>query len=302
MKRLAQLATALLTTALLLLAGCRAAGTAAPSGTAAPRSPYPSASSASGAPAATGTPAVESPPPVAAPAGYPDDGPDGLLASIRTEKYAGHDRVVFQFHGRSTPAASVDYRHEITTDAADTSVPLSGSAFVHLAFHNARLDTAPVVSDPSKAQRYTGPTRLAPNYPILRELATAGDFEGVLSFGLGLSTVSGLSVITSPGSYALDLWSTAPSSLLWPVTSVSQAQDLQHGTESGHQPWTLSALEVATHYVHEVLGWSASEGSMAGPRVYQFTAGNRTAVVTLRQPLDRTGTVWVVAAVVSYAP
>jgi hypothetical protein len=33
-----------------------------------------------------------------------------------------------------------------------------------------------------------------PRYPLLRELAVSGDFEAVLSFGLGLWAVAGLTV------------------------------------------------------------------------------------------------------------
>jgi hypothetical protein len=275
----------------MLVCGCRPA---APSADGAPPSgPTPSPSASSPA-----LPSTAKPPPAA----FPDDGPAGLLAAIHTERYPDHDRVVFQFHGRSVPAASVGYRDRITTDPADRPVPLAGAAFVHVAFHGARLDTAPVVSDPAKAQRYTGPTRLTPNLPTLREIATAGDFEAVLSFGLGLSTVAGLSSASAPGSFTLDLWGTAPESLLWPVTSVSQAEQLQQGAAAGHQPWTLRAADVAGNYVWQVMGWTGADESTIGPRVYQFTAGTRLAVVTTRQPLGRDGTVWAVAAVVSYAP
>jgi hypothetical protein len=293
MKRQATLAVL----TVMLLCGCRpaapSAGGAAPSGPA----PAPGASSGAGgpppAPSSTAKPA---------PAAFPDDGPAGLLAAIRTERYPDHDRLVFQFHGRSVPAASVGYRDRITTDPADLPVPLAGAAFVYVAFHGARLDTAPLVSDPAKAQRYSGPTRLTPNLPILRELATAGDFEAVLSVGLGLSTVAGLSSASAPGSFTLDLWGTAPESLVWPVTSVSQAEQLQQGAATGHQPWTLRAADVAGNYVRQVMGWADAEESTIGPRIYQFTAGNRLAVVTTRQPLGRAGTVWAVASVVSYAP
>jgi hypothetical protein len=294
MKRLATFAAVLV----LFAAGCRSldqpggqgggAGSAAPATAAATGSTGPAAAGAT-----TGAPATGP--------SFPDDGPAGLLAAVRTERYPDHDRVVFQFHGRSTPAAAVGYRDRITTDPADLPVPLAGAKFLHVAFHGARLDTAPVVSDPAQAERYTGPTRFTPGYPVLRELATAGDFEAVLSFGLGLSTVAGLSSSSAPGVFTLDLWATAPTSLAWPVNSVSQAEELQRETESGHQPWTLVAGQVADQYVRQVLGWGGgAESTAIGPQVYQFTAGTRLAVVTVRQPLGRPGTVWVVASTVAY--
>ena len=293
MKRLATLAVVLV----LFATGCRSLDRPGQGAAAGSATPATAAATASTGPTAAGA--------TTAPVGpsYPDDGPAGLLAAVRTERYPDHDRVAFQFHGRSVPVAAIAYQDRITTDPADLPVPLAGAKFLHVAFHGARLDTAPVVSDPAKAQRYTGPTRFTPNCPTLRELATAGDFEAVLSFGLGLSTVAGLSSSSAPGSFTLDLWATAPTSLVWPVTSVSQAEDLQHGAEAGHQPWTLVAAQVAGQYVQQVLGWgSAAQPTTIGPQVYQFSAGTRQAVVTVRQPLGRAGTVWAVAAVVTYAP
>ncbi len=60
--------------------------------------------------------------------------------------------------------------------------------------------------------RYAEPTRLTPRYPVLQELAVSGDFEAVLSFGLGLSAVAQLDKSAPPGrgSVILDLWMTSP--------------------------------------------------------------------------------------------
>jgi hypothetical protein len=174
---------------------------------------------------------------------------------------------------------------------------LTGNAFVRVVFPGGTLDTAPREPDPSKARRYTGPTRLTPGYPLLAELAVAGDFEAVLSFGLGLSTVAGLSTSVSAGSLTLDIWRTAPGTLLWPVTTVAAAHDLQDGTRSGHQPWTLRAVDVATHYTQSVLGWAGPVRQLS-PRVFQVENGAQVAVITLNQPLGGADTVWVVASVV----
>ncbi len=116
-----------------------------------------------------------------------DDGPPGVLAALSTSSLADRDRVVFQFHGQAAPDATATYVDRITEDPSDRPVPLLGSTFLSVVFHGGRLDTAPIELDPSKVVRYDGPTRLTPRYPILQELAVSGDFEAVLSFGLGLS-------------------------------------------------------------------------------------------------------------------
>jgi hypothetical protein len=117
----------------------------------------------------------------------PDDGPPGVLAALSVSTLADRDRVVFAFHGRTVPDVTTTYVDRITEDPSDRPVPLLGSTFLSVVFHGGRLDTAPIESDPAKVVRYEGPTRLTPRYPVLRELAASGDFEAVLSFGLGLA-------------------------------------------------------------------------------------------------------------------
>ena len=38
----------------------------------------------------------------------------------------------------------------------------------------------------TKARSYTGPRRIRPDLDAVEEIAAAGDFEGVLSFGMGI--------------------------------------------------------------------------------------------------------------------
>ena len=175
--------------ALLLLGGCGGNGG---SGEANPLADP--ATPVAGAPAAR-TPVPTAPPslsaaPLAHPAADPcdsDDGPPGVLAALSTSSLADRDRVVFQFHGHAAPDVTATYVGRITEDPSDRPVPLRGSAFLSVVFDGGRLDTAPIELDPSKVVRYDGPTRLTPRHPILQELAVSGDFEAVLSFGLGLS-------------------------------------------------------------------------------------------------------------------
>jgi hypothetical protein len=245
------------------------------------------------------TPGPTTPSPMAEDTGQTGEGPPGLLAAISTRHDADHDEVVFQFYGRQLPTAVIRYVDQVTVDPSDKPVALIGRAFVNVAFHGARLDTAPIESDPSQARRYSGPSRLTPRYALLQELAISGDFEAVLSFGIGLSGPSGLSTSVSAGRFVLRIWRTAPETLLWPVTSVAQAGEVQKAAENGHQPWVLSAQEVATSYVEHVLGWPEPTVTRLAENVYQATAGTRFAVITLSQPLSRQGTLWAVACVVA---
>jgi len=191
MRRIGTLIATLAVT-LLLVAGCR---TAAP-----PVGAQPSMEPA------TTTQATPATGPL-----WPDDGPPGVLAAISTQHFPDHDRVVFQFHGATPPEVTIRYVSRITEDPSDKPVPLLGNTFVAVVFHGARLDNAGAENDPSKVVRYAGPTRLAPRYTILQELAVSGDFEAVLSFGLGLAAVARLdtSAPAGSGSVILDLWMTS---------------------------------------------------------------------------------------------
>ncbi len=113
--------------------------------------------------------------------------PGGLLVAIRTARHDGFDRLVFEFGGEKPPEPHHEYVDAVTHDPSDRPVPLMGKAFVNISMQGAMLDTIAQEPDPSKAKRYTGPTRIAPDLPLLREVAVSGDFEAVLSFGVGLS-------------------------------------------------------------------------------------------------------------------
>jgi hypothetical protein len=167
-----------------------------------------------GAQPARDRPASEQPPATAsavADSWVPDDGPVGVLAAIYTQQFADDDRVVFQFHGRQAPSVTLAYADQITEDPSDRPVALLGTTFIRVVFHGARLDTAAVENDPTNVVGYRGPTTLTPRYLSLQQLSVAGDFEAVLSFGLGLSETAEIRTSTpdGQGSVIIDLWRTA---------------------------------------------------------------------------------------------
>jgi hypothetical protein len=132
---------------------------------------------------------------------------DGLLRAIRVGHHNTYDRVVFEFCGSSVPQHNVGYvAGKIHMDPSDLILSLRGRAFVRVVFHGGTIDTARYAPDPVTAPRYSGPLRLSPNYGLLKELAFAGDFEAVLSFGIGIDHVAALHVQTlaSPPRLVID--------------------------------------------------------------------------------------------------
>ena len=150
-----------------------------------------------------GAPRNASDPPFSsAPVSVPDANiaPEGLpeLLAVDVGHHDTFDRVVFRFSSR-VPGYNVNYVPEVTADPSDEPVPLEGNAFMIVAMHS--VASGQVGAPPAPQDRQT------PRFPELRELAGAGDFEGVVSFGLGLTSASGFRVftLTNPDRLVVDL-------------------------------------------------------------------------------------------------
>ena len=142
------------------------------------------------------------PPFSTAPVSVPDTNiaPVGLpqLEAVEVAHHDSFDRVVFRFSSL-VPGYNVSYVPTVTADPSDEHVALEGNAFILVAMHSVASSQ---VGAPAAPQ-----DRLTPRFPELREIAGAGDFEGVVSFGLGLTAESGFRVftLTKPDRLVVDL-------------------------------------------------------------------------------------------------
>jgi len=127
-----------------------------------------------------------------APAGQP------RLLSVDVGHHDGYDRVVFRFSSR-VPGYTVRYVGEVRQDGSDRPVPLAGSAFLVVTLHS--VASGQVGAPPAPQDRSR------PDFPQLREIAGAGDFEGYVSFGLGLAHRSGFRAypLSNPDRLVVDL-------------------------------------------------------------------------------------------------
>ncbi|SCF03010.1 AMIN-like domain-containing (lipo)protein [Micromonospora mirobrigensis] len=113
----------------------------------------------------------------------PDPGlPLSTLTGVRVGDHPaeGYSRISFVFRG-PTPGYEVAYVPEVTTDGRGTPVRLPGAAFLSVAFRTAQAH------DAHGASTVTTAPPAAIGLPTLRGWADAGDFEGQVSFGLGLT-------------------------------------------------------------------------------------------------------------------
>ncbi|MFK3985635.1 hypothetical protein ACI2K4_35390 [Micromonospora sp. NPDC050397] len=116
----------------------------------------------------------------------PPGAPLPLLVEVRVGDHPDENltRITFAFRG-GPPAYELAYVPEVTSPGTGSAVPLAGNSFVRIQF------------DPAQAHDEQGRSSIirAPgarlDYPTLRGYVLAGDYEGYLSFGLGLRVPRG---------------------------------------------------------------------------------------------------------------
>ena len=110
------------------------------------------------------------------------------LVAVRVGRHDGFDRVVLELRG-TPPGYNARYVPQVVEYGSGRPVPLAGSAFIQVVLNaNAHdLDTG--------APTWTGPERITAGFPALKQVAFAGDFEGYVTFGLGIGQRTGFRVL-----------------------------------------------------------------------------------------------------------
>jgi hypothetical protein len=121
--------------------------------------------------------------------------PPSLLTGVRAGTYACFDRLVLDLAG---PARGyrVEYVPRVTQDGSGAPVPLRGGAFLQVvvpaAAHDANGRPTYRPADPSHLANVSG-------FTTFRQIAFAGDFEGVTTVGLGVRATLPFRVFTLAG-------------------------------------------------------------------------------------------------------
>jgi hypothetical protein len=120
------------------------------------------------------------------------------LVSVRTARKAGYDRVLFTFKG-AMPGYRVGYV-ATARDEAGRPLALRGGTYLTVAF------TPALAHQPDGAPTFQGGT-ITTDYPDLRQVRFAGDFEGRVAFGVGVAGRGGFRVteLTGPNRVAVDV-------------------------------------------------------------------------------------------------
>ena len=120
-----------------------------------------------------------------------------VLEHVRVGRHPTFDRIVFEFRA-GTPAWSARYVPQVVHDGSGLPVALPGAAFLHVVFRNTKVDHTTAGA---------APITRTPRFRSLLQLKESGDFEGVVSFGLGLRRKVGFRGfrMTAPGRVVIDV-------------------------------------------------------------------------------------------------
>ena len=123
-----------------------------------------------------------------------------LLVRVRAGRNKDFDRLVFDFEG-PVPGMRVQYVDRLIEDGTGNPIPLRGRAVVEIVMQPAaahRDDGTPTLS---------GPLPDLTGFAAFRQIADAGDFEAVLTWGIGVAARTGLRglTLTGPSRVAIDV-------------------------------------------------------------------------------------------------
>jgi hypothetical protein len=133
------------------------------------------------------------------------------LTSVRFAQHAGYDRIVFEFaDARAVPSYKLAQQTPtFVTDPKGERKTLEGSAGLWTRFEGTDWTNGV----PFSAAR--------PELPVIREVAEVGNFEGITSYGIGLSTRSCFRTLelAAPARLVIDFAAPADQATATPVAS-----------------------------------------------------------------------------------
>ena len=139
----------------------------------------------------------------------------GTVTGIRIAHHDGYDRLVIDFSSGTTAVPQYDLTRQNSStfvrDASGQPVTLEGSAGIRAVLRNS--DIASGV-----------PSDLKPRLPQIREVANIGNFERVVSYGVGLKTAACFRVLELSGPTRLVIDVQTPPDAVASVSPAATAQ------------------------------------------------------------------------------
>src|SRR5438132_1980694 len=161
-------------------------------------------------------------------------GASGTVSAIRIAHHDGYDRLVIGFATSNTmPQYQLTQQasSHFVRDASGQPVTLDGSAGIHAVLRNADITAG-------------APTDLKPGLPAIREVAQIGNFERVVSYGVGLATPACFRVLelSGPTRLVIDVQTAADAPAATAATAApSSSSDPATASPSTATPSDLAA-------------------------------------------------------------
>jgi hypothetical protein len=126
-----------------------------------------------------------------------------LLTAVGVFAQSGHDQVVFQFSNAVPGYTITSVSAPIHADPSDKVVPVQGNAFMKVTMKPA---SGVDLTQPDAPKTYTGPTAITLNGKAVVQVVEVGDFEGVLTWVVGLTEQVPFVAVTAtnPARIAID--------------------------------------------------------------------------------------------------
>jgi hypothetical protein len=113
------------------------------------------------------------------------------LTQVTASHYPGYDELVFQFRGGVPAKTSARYVSQVIADPSGLPVNVVGSALLRVTF-------SPAAGHNAQGLVTYGPTQRTYPLPELIQVVKVGDFESVLSFGVGVAQKAPFHMHTLP--------------------------------------------------------------------------------------------------------
>ncbi|MFE6848890.1 GerMN domain-containing protein [Streptomyces sp. NPDC057686] len=182
-----------------------------------------------------------------------------VLVAVRAAHHPGYDRLVFEFRGPVPVRRSVRYVPQVISDGSGLPVQVAGKALLQVTFE-------PAQGHDDRGQGTFGPVRRAYALPGIIQMVSAGDFEGVLSFGVGLARREPLivSTLTSPSRVVIDIRT--------PFQTAAVKDYFLDGNRfaTGHEPYVRPVTRPA---IPPALADGALRRLFAGPTQSELASG-----------------------------
>jgi hypothetical protein len=122
-----------------------------------------------------------------------------LLVAVRSAHHPGFDRITFEFRG-PRPSHRIGYVSQLVEDGSGEPVHLAGGAAINVVFRGANAHD-------EQGNPTVSPRRFKPGLPSLKEVAQIGDFEAVVTYGLGVDHKVPFKVLelSNPSRIAVDI-------------------------------------------------------------------------------------------------